>query len=213
MSTPEAHPLEPAKYYPEAASGTPLAVFGFAFSVTMLSLANTEIVPPTANLFVPVAMTTGALLMLVGGLWEFRNGNLFGATFAVSYAGFLLTTAVMLRWFAPEITKAAGAGGFGDGFGAYLIVWALFTAMLAIGAYYINVPAFLAFALLVVVYVLLGIVNIAQPTSGFLTNMAGWFGLADGVAAFYLGMGIVLNPMGSREILPMKAYPYSRPAA
>jgi hypothetical protein len=45
-------------------------------------------------------------------------------------------------------------------FGAYLIVWALFTAMLALGAHYVNVPAFAAFVLLVVVYVLLGIGNL-----------------------------------------------------
>jgi succinate-acetate transporter protein len=213
MSSPEAHPLEPAKYFQEAASGTPLAVFGFGFAITMLSLANAEIIPPTASVFIPVALGTGASLMLVGGLWEFRNGNLFGATFGVAYAGFLFTTAAMLRWFAPEITDAAGPGGFGDGFGAYLLVWALFTAMLSVGAYYINVPAFIAFVLLVVVYVLLGIVNITQPSSAFLTNLAGWVGLADGAAAFYLGMGIVLNPMGARELLPMKSYPYSSQAA
>lgn len=208
MSTPDAAPLEPVKHFPETASGVPIAVFGFGFSLTMLSLANAEIVTPAANLFVPVALTTGALGMLVGGLWEFRSGNLFGATFGVGYACFLLTTAAMLRWFAPQLTEAAGPGGFGDAFGAYLIVWALFTALLAVGAYYINMPAFIAFTLLVVVYVLLGIVNITEPTSSFLTNLAGWVGLADSAAAFYLGMGIVLNPMCSRELLPMMPYPY-----
>jgi hypothetical protein len=58
------------------------------------------------------------------------------------------------------ITDAAGATNFGHMFGAYLIVWALFTAMLTIGARYVNVPAFAAFVLLVVVYVLLGIGNL-----------------------------------------------------
>lgn len=213
MSTPEAQSPEPAKYFPETASGVPIAVFGFGFALTMLSLANAEIVSADANLFVPVAFGTGALLMLIGGLWEFRNGNLFGATFGVAYGGFLFTTAALLRWFAPDITEAAGAGGYGDAFGAYLIVWALFTVMLSIGAYYINVPAFVAFALLAIVYLLLGIANFAQPSSDFLLNLAGWIGLADAAAAFYLGMGIVLNPMGAREILPMKAYPYRTTAA
>ena len=93
---------------------------------------------------------------------EFRNGNLFGATFCVIYACFLFTTPMILRWFGPEISldRVAGVGGFGDSFGAYLLVWAVFTAFLTYGAYYVNLPAFLAFLLLVVVYVLAGIVNI-----------------------------------------------------
>jgi hypothetical protein len=203
---------ETPTYFQESASGVPLAVFSFGFSVLMLSVANAEIFNVRASLFVPVALGTGALGMLVGGLWEFRNGNLFGATFAVSYSCFLFTTPIILRWFAPEISldRVAGVGGFGDSFGVYLLLWAIFTAFLTIGAYYINLPAFLAFALLVVVYVLLGIVNIAAPTTNTLLNIAGWVGIADGLCAWWLGMGIVLNAMGPRPILPLPAYPYGR---
>ena len=204
-------PEAPANFQ-EAASGVPLAVFAFGFSVIALSLANAEIFNIQANLFVPVAFGTGALGMLVGGLWEFRNGNLFGATFAVAYACFLFTTPMILRWFAPEISAddVAGAGGFGDSFGAYLLLWAVFTALLSIGAYYINLPAFLAFVLLVVVYVLVGIVNITAPETDTLLNIAGWVGLADGLCAWWLGMGLLLNGMGPREIFPLVPYPYGR---
>jgi uncharacterized protein len=210
---PESPPAtEPPKYFQEGASGVPIAVFSFGFSILALSLANTEIIPIPGNLFVAVAFGTGALGMLVGGLAEFRNGQLFGASFAVAYACFLFTTAIILRWFAPEIGAAelAGAGGFGDSFGAYLLLWAVFTAFLTIGTYYINLPAFLAFALLVVVYVLLGIVNITQPTSLTLTHIAGWVGLADGICAWWVGMGLVLNATAPREIIPLVPYPYGR---
>jgi uncharacterized protein len=203
---------EAPRYYQEAASGVPLAVFGFGFSIISLSLANAEIFNLNASLFVPVALGTGALAMLVGGLWEFRNGNLFGATFGVAYACFLFTTPMILRWFAPEITldRVAGVGGFGDAFGAYLLTWAVFTAFLTIGAYYINLPAFLAFLLLTVVYLLAGIVNITSPESNFLLNLTGWIGLADGICAWWVGMAIVLNGMGPRPILPLPSYPYGR---
>ena len=194
------------------ANGVPIAVFGFAFSVTMLGLANAELFNVNAGLFVPVALGTGALGMLIGGLAEFRNGNLFGATFGIAYACFLFTTPIILRWFAPEITldRVAGVGGFGDSFGAYLLVWAVFTAFFAYGAYYINLPAFLAFLLLVIVYVLAGIVNITSPSSSFLLNLSGWVAIADGFCAFWVGMGIVLNEMGPRPIIPMPSYPYGQ---
>jgi succinate-acetate transporter protein len=150
--------------------------------------------------------------MLVGGLWEFRNGNLMGATFAVAYACFLFTTALMLRWFAPEIAAedVAGASGFGDAFGAYLIMWTVITALFAYGAYYINLPAFLAFVLLAIVYLLAAIVNISEPTTNTLINIAGWVGIADGLFAWWVGMGIVLNTMGPRPRIPMIPYPYGR---
>lgn len=203
---------EPPKYFQEGASGVPLAVFAFGFSVIALSLANAGIVDPAASLFVPIAFGTGTLGMLVGGLWEFRNGNLFGATFGVGYSCFLFTTALILRWFAPEISaqEVVGSSGFGDTFGAYLLMWAVFTALLTIGAYYINLPAFLAFALLVVVYLLAGIVNITEPGSNTLINITGWIGIVDGLCAWWLGIALVLHGMGPRKIFPLVPYPYRR---
>ena len=202
---------EPPQALP-VASGVPLAVFSFGFSVIALSLANAELFNLNAGLFVPVAFGTGALGMLVGGLMEFRNGNLFGATFGVAYACFLFTTPMILRWFAPEIAldRVAGVGGFGDSFGAYLLLWAIFTAFLTYGAYYVNLPAFLAFLLLTIVYLLAGIVNITSPSTNTLLNITGWIGLADGFCAWWVGMGLVLNDMGPKPIIPLFPYPYGR---
>jgi uncharacterized protein len=202
----------PTRYFQESASGVPIAVIAFGFSVISLSLANAEIIKIGTPLFVPVAFGTGALGMLVGGLWEFRNGNLMGATFAVAYACFLFTTALILRWFAPEIAalEAVGASGFADAFGAWLLMWTVITVLFAYGAYYINFPAFMAFVLLAVVYLLAAIVNITEPSSTTLLNIAGWIGIVDGLFAWWVGMGIVLNTMGPRPRIPMIPYPYGR---
>ena len=83
----------PAMFAPEAGIGVPLAVAGFGFSVLVLGMANARVFSPAAiGLFVPVAMATGGFCLLIGGLFEFRANNTFGGTFAVLYAGFLLTT-------------------------------------------------------------------------------------------------------------------------
>jgi succinate-acetate transporter protein len=191
----------------EAASGVPLAVFAFGFSVLALSFANAGLVDGGAGLYVPVAFGTGALGMLVGGLWEFRNGKLFGATFGVGYACFLFTTPMILRWFAPEVSDA---GQFGDSFGAYLLMWAVFTAFMTFGAYYVNLPAFLAFLLLTIVYLLAGIVNIAGPEGTTLLRITGWVGILDGICAWWVGFGIVLNGMGPKPLIPVIPYPYGK---
>jgi succinate-acetate transporter protein len=193
----------------EAASGVPLCVFAFGFSVLALSLGNAGLIDAPAGLFVPVAFGTGALGMLVGGLWEFRNGNLFGATFGVAYACFLFTTPMILRWFAPVIS-VRNAAEFGDSFGAYLLMWAVFTAFMTFGAYYVNLPAFLAFLLLVIVYLLAGIVNIAGPEGTTLLRITGWIGIADGICAWWVGFGLVLNGMGPKPVIPLIPYPYGK---
>ena len=139
----------PAMFAPEAGIGVPLAVAGFGFAVLVLGMANARVFSPAAiGLFVPVAMATGGFCLLIGGLFEFRANNTFGGTFAVLYAGFLLTTGLILRWFAGDITTVAGALAFGDAFGTWLLLWGVFTVLLSVGAWYINMPAFLAFALL-----------------------------------------------------------------
>lgn len=195
-------------FYPASATGVPLAVACFGFSLAVLSLSNAHIVNADAiGLFVPVALFTGGIGMFVGGIAEFRNGNVFGATFGVIYACFLITTGAILRFFAPEVIVTAGVDGFGDAFGAYLILWAIFTAMLTIGARFINAPAFIAFGLLTVVYAVLGINSIVQPTSTTLVKVGGWVGLVDSAAAWYLAAAIVLNTTIGRQVLPL--FPYT----
>jgi succinate-acetate transporter protein len=206
----DAHAAEAPKYFQEPASGIPLAVFAFGFSVTILSMANAGWIDARAGLFVPVAFGTGTLGMLVGGLMEYRRGNLFGATFCLSYTCFLLTTPLILWFFADHVTTLVGALAFGQAFGAYLLLWAVFTAFLAYGAYYIALPGFLAFVLLTIVYVLAGLGFMTGPGGAGLTVAAGWIGILDGLCAFWLGMALLLNPMGPREIIPLMPYPYTR---
>jgi len=76
---------------------------------------------------------------------------------------------------------------------------------MAIGAYQINMPAFVAFVLLAALYVILGIAGLGG-TAGWassLTKSGGWVALADAVAAWYVGFGIVLNATIGKDVVPM----------
>ena len=196
----------PGNAFPATATGVPLSVFAFGFSVGILGLVDTGILSGLAiGMFIAIAIGTGAIGLLIGGLWDFRGGNLFAGTFGVAFALFLLTTGLILRFFAPGIVTAAGANAFGDAFGAWLLMWAVFTAFMAIGAYQINMPAFLAFVLLAAVYVILGVAGLGG-TAGWassLTKIGGWVALADAVAAWYVGFGIVLNATIGKDVVPM----------
>ena len=100
----------PGNAFPATATGVPLSVFAFGFSIGILGLVDTGILSGRATgLFVAVAIGTGALGLFVGGLWDFRGGNLFAGTFGVAYALFLFTTGLILRFFAAGVIVAAGA--------------------------------------------------------------------------------------------------------
>jgi uncharacterized protein len=203
--------VQPAANPPQPGVGVSLSVGVFGFSVIMLGLAQARIFSPAAvGIFVPVAMGLGAFGLLFGGYFELRANNVFAGTFSFLYAGFLLATGLILRTFSPGIIAAAGPGGFGDAFGAWLLLWCVFTAGLTLAAYHINLPAFLAFALLAVAYLLLGLANIGESggTVDFLTKAGGWVLIVDGVAAWYLSWGLAVNSVIGDKI-PLYPYPYS----
>jgi hypothetical protein len=99
----------PGHAYPATAPGVPLSGFSFAFAVGFLGLVETGILSSAANdIFIATCFGIGAVGLLIGGLWEFRSGELFGGTFGVGYAGFLFSTALILKFFAPAIITAGG---------------------------------------------------------------------------------------------------------
>ena len=208
--------LQPAVgWAPEAGVGISLAVTVFGFSVIMLGLFNAHVVTPNGSgFFVPIAFGTGFLGLLVGGLFEYRANNVFGGTFCLLYACFLATTGLMLKQFQPSLLAAAGAGGFGDAFGSWLLLWCVFTFALSLGAYHINMPAFLAFVLLAIAYLLLGTANIINTvsTANTLFKVGGWVLIADGLVAWYLGWALAVNALLPGRQLPLWPYPYSEEA-
>jgi uncharacterized protein len=202
-------PAEP--FAPQAGIGVSLSVGVFGFSVIMLGLASARVFnPAAAGIFVPVALGLGAFGLLLGGVFEMRANNVFAGTFSLLYAGFLLATGLILREFSADISSVAGALAFGDAFGSWLLLWCVFTAGLTYAAYYVNMPAFLAFALLTVAYLLLGLANISNPgdTATLLTKLGGWVLIADGLCAWYLSWGLAVNSVVGERI-PLFPHPYA----
>ena len=196
----------PGHAYPATAPGVPLSAFAFAFAVGFLGLVQTGILSSAANdIFIATCFGIGAVGLLIGGLWEYRSGELFGGTFGVGYAGFLFSTALILKFFAGPIIAAAGPLAFDHAFAAWLILWALFTAVFAIGASSISLAAFAPFTLAFVVLVVLAIANLGGTASwaADVSKIGGWVAIADGFAAGYLGAAIVLNVTLGKELLPM----------
>ena len=81
--------------------------------------------------------------------------------------------------------------------------------MLSWAAWYINMPAFLAFVLLALGYLLFGLANLSgsPETAAALNTIGGWVLIADGLVAWYLSWALAVNPVVGDK-LPLWPYPY-----
>jgi succinate-acetate transporter protein len=198
-------------FFPSTPSGQPVALAGFGVSLGLVSLVNIEAFSPSAGLIIaPAAFSFGFVGLILAGMWDYRAGDMFSATWDVAYGCFWLFLGLWLTVFGPQVTEAAGPAGASDAFGAYMFIWALFTLYMTFGAYYIARPPFLAFALLFLVFLGTGISSISAPSefSDTMRHITGVVGLADAAVALYVGFALVLNEMSRRNVVPLWPYPH-----
>ncbi len=174
-----------------------LGLAAFALTTFLLSLVNAGILPKdTEPMVLGVALTFGGLAQLLAGMWEFRKGNVFGATVFSAYGAFWLSFWAYLTFFAESIPKEH----HGVAAGWYLMAWALFTVLMLVAALRTTAVLATLFAVVAAVFVLL-----ALGAFGFgaaLTTMGGILGLVAAGLAFYLCLAAVGASTFGRPILP-----------
>lgn len=198
-------------FFPSTPSGQPVALAGFGVSLGLVSLANLGAFSANAGLIIaPAAFSFGFVGLILAGMWDYRAGDMFSATWDVAYGCFWLFLGLWLTIFGPQVAEAAGVAAANDAFGAYMFIWALFTLYMTFGAYYIARPPFLAFALLFVVFVLTGITSVTAPSdfSDTVRQVTGVVGIADALVALYVGFALVYNEMSRRDAVPLWPYPH-----
>jgi succinate-acetate transporter protein len=196
-------------FYPATASGTPLALLSFGVTLAILSMGNAEWYSVSAlGIAVPASLSLGALGLLIAGLWDFRGGNAFAATWEITYGCFWVFVGLFLGVFGPGVAAAAGPAGASDAFGAYMFIWAVVTFGFTIGTYFVARPAFIAYALTTVVFLALGFSNVSAPgdMSDNLRQLAGYAGILAALTVIYLSFALTLNDLLGRQVLPIWPY-------
>jgi len=179
------------------ADPAPLGLAAFALTTFLLSLVNAGILPKdTEPVMLGVALAFGGFAQLLAGMWEFRKGNVFGATVFSSYGAFWLSFWAYLTFYAEGIpTEHHGVAA-----GWYLISWAVFTSLMLVAALRTTAVLAALFAVVDVVFVLL-----ALGAFGFgsaLTTAGGILGLVAAALAWYLCLAAVGASTFGRPILP-----------
>jgi hypothetical protein len=175
----------------------PLGLGAFAMTTFVLSMFNSNLVNGKG---VPVvlglALAYGGIVQLLAGMWEFRNGNTFGAVAFSSFGAFWISFWALEAFYAKDI-----AGNAGHAVGLYLWAWAIFTAYMTIAAMRTSGAVLLVFALLTATFVLLAIGESGAHET--VTHWGGYLGLATAAAAWYASFAAVVNSTFGRTVAPI----------
>jgi succinate-acetate transporter protein len=202
----------PAGAAPAVADPAPLGLAGFATTTFILSMINANLVgggvATAAGIVAGMAFAYGGIAQFAAGLWEFRNGNTFGATAFCSYGMFWLSFYLLLHVTASALPKTE----IFSAIGLYLWAWGIFTAYMTVAALRTTGAVFAVFLLLTITFILLGIGNSALAGTHSLTNgtikLGGWVGLATAIVAWYASFAGVLNDTWGKTVLPV--FPLTR---
>lgn len=197
---------------PPAADPAPLGLSAFALTTFIFSLVNAGIIQQgedpgqqIINLFLPLALFYGGLAQLIAGLFEFRTGNTFALTGFVSYGAFWIALAVlnlMARQGVIAETRLVEAQGW------FFLGWAIFTFIMLIAAFGLNIGLVVVFVLLFATFVLLTIADLngGHPAGGIgllFGEIGGYVGIITALAAWYVAAADVINDTLGRQVLPL----------
>ena len=185
---------------------TALGVFAYGFSLFVLSLYAAGMFPWSESIMmIAVSIGFGGIFLLTASIWEYNNGNTFGATAFGTYSAFFLVfglahIGLKLSWFT--------AVPVGHLIGMMALSFVIMTLIYTVASLKMTKVHFLMLFVLLWVFVLYAIplltLNAAGTTTAFGafsasngTNPslmpAGWVGIIDALITFYLGGSVVIN--------------------
>ena len=131
------------------ADPAPLGLGAFGLTTLLLSLVNAGVMDKaTEPVVLGVALAYGGVAQMLAGMWEFRKGNVFGATAFTSYGAFWLSFWAYVVFYAEEVP----AQNHGQAAGWFLMAWAIFTILMLIAALRTTAVLAFLFAILAVVF-------------------------------------------------------------
>lgn len=186
---------------PAIADPAPLGLLGFGFTTLMLSLANANLFKGADGIGLILALSVfyGGGAQLLAGIWDFRRGNLLGATAFISYGSFWL---VFWYWTREE----AGDGATANGVAWFFLGWAIITAIFAVAALKSSHALLATLFFLTLTYLFLAFGAWQNAPAGgnpaALTEVGGWLGIVTGLLAWYTAASTIVNTAHKREVLP-----------
>ncbi|GLI35229.1 hypothetical protein DAMNIGENAA_26620 [Desulforhabdus amnigena] len=147
------------------------------------------------------ALAFGGGAQLIAGFQEFKCGNNFGYSAFVSYGAFWI--ALALIWLLADLNIGKHLGITANDIGFFLVGYTLYTLILWVGAMKIHGAMAWTFTTLVIGFVGLDLVFLADM-KGILKAVA-WDLVVCALLAWYMMAAVILNGLFGRPVLPVGA--------
>ena len=171
----------------------PLGLLGFGMTTVLLNLHNADIMP-LSIVIVSMGIALGGLAQIIAGILEFKGGNTFGGTAFTAYGCFWWSLVII--WTVP-VTNPVDSFSMG----AYLLLWAIFTGGMFIGALKHNTITKIVFGTLTILFLLLALGDFTENHT--ITLIAGYEGILCGASAIYSAIGQIINNEHAKDIVKL----------
>ncbi|AKB52910.1 GPR1/FUN34/yaaH family protein [Methanosarcina barkeri str. Wiesmoor] len=181
----------------KTANAAPLGFTGLGLAAVLLSLSYIGIYP-VESMIVSMAIFLGGFAQVFAGIMSWKKGDIFAGTAFSAFGLFWFSLAGLLVM--PAIGWAEASSG--TAMAAYLFIWGVYTFVMLIATMRIGVRALqFVFVTLFLLFMLLAVVN-ATGSTGLLT-VAGYVGLVMGLGALYTALGMVMNEIHGKTVIPL----------
>lgn len=172
----------------------PLGLLGFGMTTILLNLVNVGLLELTI-VVIAMGIAVGGLAQIVAGIFEFKKGNLFGATAFTAYGFFWLSFVIIKVGIGTIPPADLTTMGF------YLLLWGIFTLFMTIGTLTHNTITKLVFSSLTLLFFLLAIGDFTNIAA--FTIIGGAVGILCGLFAMYSAVATVVNNELGKDLLPL----------
>lgn len=184
-----------------------LAAFGTTtFYLMTINMGWSE--PSFVDLVACNAIYYGGICQLLVGVFELIKGSSFSFLVFSSYGAFWLGFAKLTLETSYTVNQIGNDGPFPIGMSLYYFQWTILTAFFTFVATRKNRALMLLFGLLTITFGLLSIatgLSVNESTnsaSGIVTKIAGYFGWATAMQAYYTCFAEIINEEWGRHVLP-----------
>ncbi|MDY0212831.1 MAG: acetate uptake transporter [Desulfuromonadaceae bacterium] len=178
------------------ADPAPLGLIGLGMSMLLLNLHFAGFFPMDATI-VGMGIFCGGIGQIMVGVMAWKNNNTFAALAFSIFGLFWLSLIATTIGAAAGIYAPASPGVSG----IYLSIWAAFSAGIFMASFRHSWAIRVTFGLLLLFFILLA--TGAAAASITLVHIAGYVGILCGLSALYAGLGLVLNELFRKTLLPL----------
>lgn len=182
------------------ANPAPLGLMGFAFTTILLNIHNAGYYELN-SMVLAIGIFYGGIVQLLAGIMEWKKNNTFGTLAFASYGAFWLTLVGI--WLIPAIFPSSELAGSPNetALAWFFVFWGIFTAYMFVGTLKLNRALQVLFGLLTVLFFLLAVRDFGGGE--IWGRVAGWEGIATGLAAVYTAAAQIINEIYRRVVLPL----------